>query len=55
MEVSKEKMESLLQSHSQESRSAQGVGSLKWVFTFLPEAEQSWSSTLFESIIKARS
>ena len=51
MEVSKEKMESLLQSHSQESRSAQGVGSLKWVFTFLPEAEQSWSSTLFESII----
>lgn len=41
-------MEPLLLSHSQQSGNTEGV---QWIFTFLPEEEQSWSSTLFESII----
>lgn len=48
MEVSKDAMEPLLLSHAEQS-----IGdNLEWIFTFLPEAEQSWSSLLFESIIK---
>ena len=47
MEVSKERMETIIVSHSEQSNG----DNLQWVFTFLPEKEQSWSSTLFEAII----
>ena len=47
MQVSKEKMEPLLRSHSEQST---GSG-LQWTFTFLAEKEQSWSASLFEAIV----
>lgn len=47
MQVSKERMEAVILSHSEQSND----DNLQWLFTFLPEKEQSWSSTLFETII----
>jgi len=55
MQVSKEKMEPLLKFHSEQTSSlveeVPNNGNIQWVFTFLPEKEQSWTSTLFESIL----
>jgi hypothetical protein len=48
MQLSKDTMEPILLSHSQQSKELIGT---QWIFTFLPEEEQSWSSSLFEAII----
>lgn len=48
MEVSKENMETLLISHSELSS---GEG-LKWLFTFLPDENQAWTESVFESVLK---
>jgi hypothetical protein len=48
MEVSKDKMESLLMSHSELSS---GEG-LKWLFTFLPDVNQAWTEMTFEHVLK---
>ena len=53
MEVSKNKMEPLLQYHSEQSAQLNEStnGNIQWVFKFLPDKEQSWSAKLFESIL----
>jgi hypothetical protein len=52
MQVSKEQMEPLLINHSEQINTMSDVkGTLRWIFTFLPEKEQSWTSTLFENVL----
>ena len=48
-------MEPMLKYHSEQSAGlSEGTatnGNLQWIFTFLPEKEQAWTSTLFEAVI----
>jgi hypothetical protein len=46
MQVSKEGIESILLAHSQQS------DGFEWIFTFLPDENQSWTKTTFEYIVQ---